>query len=179
MPKISPLSEYELKLCKELYEKEEQCRHNTSTKAFQSITFLTAIFGAIVWLIVNYIKIYEHKPRWLNFITTELLALSCVFLAFAFVQIFLTLANYKDVAPNPKEVAKMLSDYKSITDNEVSIMNAVNKSMAVTYIDAAIKKYDENNAHIKMFGKCLRTSFICMFFAAGTFVMEVVVYRFF
>lgn len=179
MPNIPPLSEYELKLYKDLYEKEESHRQQFSGKAYQSITYLIAMISAAVWLITKFMKIYTQKPCWLNFITVNLLILICIILCTAFFRFFKTLYDYKDLGQDPLELESLLNEYKSKTNNITDIINTTNESLVMTYREAAINAYQENDSHIKMFRKFITTSFVCIIFIAITFVMEVIVYKFF
>ena len=179
MSNISPLSEYELKLYKDLYEKEELRRQQFSGKAYQSITYLIAMISATVWLISKFMKIYPHKPCWLNFITTDLLLLTCVILSIAFLRFFKTLYDYSDLRQNPSKLNNLLISYKSQTTDTIEIIDATNESLVMTYREAAINAYQENKNHMTMFRKFIKTSFVCIIFIAITFAMEVIVYKFF
>lgn len=176
---VSPLSEYELKLYKEFYKNEELRRQYFSGKTYQSITYLIAIISATVWLIIKFMKIYSHKPCWLNFVTIDLLLLVCTVLCVTFCKFFKTLYGYKGLEQDPTELEALLKEYKMATNNVEYIIDTTNESLAITYKEAAINAYQENDRHIKMFEKYIKTAFLCVILISITFIMEVVVYGFF
>lgn len=169
------LLSYELELYKNLYESENDYRHKQSDKAFKSITIIASFIGAILWLIFKFLKIYRNECCYLrctNFvllITCSILMLTCV------VIFFKVLYGYNEKRPDPNEIEQLVTEYKSQTEDEGTVITAMNESMFISYKDAAINNRIENEKHIRLFGLFYKIIFAEMFLLIVTFLVEILV----
>lgn len=145
------LLSYELELYKNLYESENDCRHEQSDKAFKPITIIESFAGAVLWLIFKFLKIYQNECCYLrcnNFIlivTCSVLMLTCVIIFFK------VLYGYNEKRPDPNEVERLITGYKFQTEDEDAIVTAINESMLMSYKDASANNRVENKKHIRLF----------------------------
>lgn len=169
------LPSYELNLYKKLYETENEYRHKQSDKAFKSITIIASFVGAVLWLIFKYLKIYKSECCYLqcaNFI----LLICCSSLMLACVIIFFrVLYGYHEKRPDPNEIEQLLEEYKSQTEDESAIVDAMNESLIISYRDAAINNSFENEKHSVMFRYFYWITFVEMFLLIVTFLIEILV----
>ena len=166
---------YELGLYKDLYEAENEYRHKQSDKAFKSITIIASFIGAVLWLIFKYLKIYKTECCYLQCINFILL-ICCSSLMLACVIIFFrVLYGYHEKRPNPNEIGQLLKEYKTQTEDESAIVDAMNESLIISYRDAAINNSSENEKHSVMFRCFYWITFVEMFLLIVTFLIEILV----
>ena len=55
------------------------------------------------------------------------------------------------MSPDPNEIKQLITEYKSQTENESAIINAMNESILISYKDAVMNNCIENDKHIKLF----------------------------
>lgn len=170
------LLSYELELYKNLYEAENNHRHNYSNKVFKSITIIASFVGAVLWLIFKFLSIYQNECCYLQCINFILLVACSVIMLICVVIFFKALYDYKEECPNPIEVVDLMTEYKSQTDDEDTIIAAMNKSLIVSYRDANINNCIQNEKHIKLLRLFYKIIFVEMFLLITTFLLEILVY---
>ena len=79
------------------------------------------------------------------------------------------------MSPDPNEIKQLITEYKSQTENESAIINAMNESILISYKDAVMNNCIENEKHIKLFELFYKIIFIEMFLLVITFLVEIVV----
>ena len=72
-------------------------------------------------------------------------------------------------------VEKLITEYKSQTENDNDIIAAINESMVMSYRDAAINNRIENEKHTILFGLFYEVIFIEMFLLVVTFFVEILI----
>lgn len=85
---------------------------------------------------------------------------------------FKVLYGYKEERPNPIEIKELIEEYRTQTDDEKSIIIALNESMVISYRDATINDSIENEKHNKQFGLFYKIIFIEVFLLIITFLIE-------
>lgn len=166
---------YELELYKDLYEAENEYRHEQSDKAFKSITVIASFVGAVLWLIFRYLKIYKTECCYLRCVNFILLV-GCSSLMFACVIIFFrVLYGYHEKRPDPSEIEQLMKEYKSQTEDENVIITAMSESLIVSYRDAAINNSSENDKHSTRFRYFYKIVFVEMFLLVVTFLVEILI----
>ena len=160
---------------KNFYESENDRRHKFSDKIFKFITVIVSFVGAVLWLIFKFLEIYQNECCYLrcgNFI----LLVGCSGLMLICVTIFFkVLYGYNEMSPDPNEIKQLITEYKSQTENESAIINAMNESILISYKDAVMNNCIENEKHIKLFELFYKIIFIEMFLLVITFLVEIVV----
>ena len=166
------LLSYELELYKNLYEVENSYRHKNSDKAFKSITIIASFVGAVLWLIFRFIKIYKNQCCYFQCLNLILLVSCSILMLLCVVIFFKVLYGYKEERPNPIEIKELIEEYRTQTDDEKSIIIALNESMVISYRDATINNSIENEKHNKQFGLFYKIIFIEVFLLIITFLIE-------
>lgn len=169
------LLSYELELFKSLYEAENDHRHKHSDKAFKSITIIASFVGAVLWLIFRFLKICYDECCCLRCINFILLTACGILMLTCIVIFFKGLYGYNEKRPDPTEVEKLITEYKSQTENDNDIIAAINESMVMSYRDAAINNRIENEKHTILFGLFYKVIFIEMFLLIVTFFVEILI----
>ena len=88
---------------------------------------------------------------------------------------FNVLYNYKETKQNPKDIKVLLEEYKSLNDIDDNVTYLMNESLKVSYIDAAIKTYDETQKHVKLFKKVYLWIIIEVVVSSILFFIEILV----
>lgn len=167
------LLSYEIKLYKSIYENEQNYRNTFSDKAFKLISVIVAIIGADTWL---FLKFLENVRR-LNDVVcgfnlicvTACFVVTCVIVSF----FFNTIYNYEDTRQNPDVLYELIENYKNEDVTQDKIMEAINKSLHISYIEAAQKTYNQNQNKIEMLRKLLCSIYTNLVLIFTTFLIEV------
>ena len=169
------LLSYELELYKKLLDTENDRRHKFSDKAFKSITIIASFVGAVLWLIFKLLEIYQNECIYLQMINLSLLAGCCLYMITSIVIFFKMLYGYKDRHMDPVEIDSLIKEYKSQTEDENAIIKAMDETLCISYLDAAINNHKENENHIKLFESFYVIIFIEMFLLIITFLIEILI----
>lgn len=101
------------------------------------------MLGANVWLITKFISVFDSEYCFIKSANGILIAISIVLTCMIVIGFFNVLYNYKETRQKPEDIQKLLEEYKSLNDIDSNVIYLMNKSLTVSYIDAAIKTYDE------------------------------------
>lgn len=167
------LISYELELYKNLYEKENNYRNNISDKIYKSVTFITALFGSIIWLICKFVLIYKFQYLYLRLFNILLLLLCSVLAVYIIICLFKMLSNYKDTRLDPNKLYNIIEDYKKSSSSEEDIINAIEQSLILSYSDGTISNYNENQKINRMFCDVYKWILIDIFIIIVTFCIEI------
>lgn len=88
---------------------------------------------------------------------------------------FNVLYNYKETRQKPEDIQKLLEEYKSLNDIDSNVMYLMNKSLTVSYIDAAIKTYNETQKHTGLFKKVYLWIIVEVVICAVLFFLEILI----
>lgn len=169
------LPSYELNLYEKLYEKEIVYRNNFSDKVYKSITVIISLLGANVWLITKFISVFDSECCLMKAINGLLITVSVVLTCIIVIGFFNVLYNYKETGQKPEDVQTLLEEYKSQNDIDSNVIYLMNKSLTVSYIDAAIKTYNETQKHAGLFKKVYLWIIIEVVVSAVLFFLEILV----
>lgn len=149
-PKRSLLS-YELQLYKELYLNEEEYRHKCSDRVFKSVTIMIAIIPAYLWLILKFIYILNNISKFIKVIGVISLITNGTLLIACAVIFFLILYGYNDSRIDPTELKNIINRYKTQSPSRDGIIDALDKSLLMSYKELFENSYNENVKHMKKF----------------------------
>lgn len=166
------LLSYEVLLYKELSKEQIDRRHKFSDKVFKSITIIASFVGAVIWLIFNYIKNRPYESCLLDCLIFIFLILNTVLMLIDVIIFFYTLYGYNDTTQDTNEIVEMIEDYKKESSDEQAIIQAINESLRISYMQASVSMYNENEKHIKIFNIFYMLIFIEMFLIVITFFIE-------
>lgn len=169
------LPSYELDLYEKLYEKEIAYRNNFSDKVYKSITVIISLLGANVWLITKFISVFNSECCFIKSANGILIAISIVLTCMIVIGFFNVLYNYKETKQKPEDIQKLLEEYKSLNDIDNNVIYLMNKSLTVSYTDAAIKTYNETQKHTGLFKKVYLWIIIEVVVCAVLFFLEILV----
>ena len=169
------LPSYELNLYEKLYEKEIAYRNNFSDKAYKTITIIVSLLGANVWLLTKWVSIYINECCYLRTINLLMLISSFVLTAMIVIGFFKVIYNYKEITQNPEDVKNLLEEYKTLINIGDNVIHLMNESLKVSYIDAAIKTYEETQKHVKLFKKVYLWIIIEVVLVSILFLIEIFV----
>lgn len=169
------LPSYELSLYEKLYEKEIAYRNNFSDKVYKSIAVIISLLGANVWLITKFISVFNSEYFLIKSANGILIVVSIVLTCMIVIGFFNVLYNYKETKQNPKDIKVLLEEYKSLNDIDDNVTYLMNESLKVSYIDAAIKTYDETQKHVKLFKKVYLWIIIEVVVSSILFFIEILV----
>lgn len=167
------LLSYELELYKQVYDEENNYRNQFSDRVFKTITVIISIVGALIWLIVDFSSIYKNQCYYVRCINCILLIVCLVLSGLVIVYFFKILYGYKDTRQMPEDIYNLIEGYKLQTSDENDIIEVVNKSLAKSYIDAAIKNSKENEQRINMFKTVYKYILLDIMFITITFLLEI------
>lgn len=88
---------------------------------------------------------------------------------------FDVLYNYKEIGQKPEDMQKLLEEYKSLNNIDSNVIYLMNKSLIVSYIDAAINTYNETQKHVNLFKKVYLWIIIEVVVCAVLFFLEILV----
>lgn len=169
------LPSYELSLYEKLYEKEIAYRNNFSDKAYKSITVIISLLGANVWLITKFISVFNSECCFMKSINGLLITTRIVLTCMIVIGFFNVLYNYKETRQKPEDIQKLLEEYKSLNDIDDNVIYLMNKSLTVSYADAAIKTYNETQKHTGLFKKVYLWIIIEVVVCAVLFFLEILI----
>lgn len=169
------LPSYELSLYEKLYEKEIAYRNNFSDKAYKSITVIVSLLGANVWLITKFISVFNSECCFAKSVNGILIMVSIVLTCMIVIGFFNVLYNYKETRQKPEDIQKLLEEYKSLNDIDSNVIYLMDKSLTVSYADAAIKTYNETQKHTGLFKKVYLWIIIEIVVCAVLFFLEILV----
>ena len=169
------LPSYELSLYEKLYEKEIAYRNNFSDKVYKSITVIISLIGANVWLITKFVSVFDSECCFIKSVNGFFIITSIVLTCMIVVGFFNVLYNYKETRQKPSDVQELLEEYKTLNDIDSNIITLMNKSLTVSYIDAAIKTYNETQKHVGLFRKVYLWIIIEVVVCAVLFFLEILV----
>ena len=149
-PKRSLLS-YELQLYKELYLNEEEYRHKCSDGVFKSVTIMIAIIPAYLWLILKFIDILNNISKLIKVIGAISLIINGILLIICVVIFFLILYGYNDDRVDPTKLKNIINKYKKQSPSGDGIVDALDKSLLMSYKELFENSYNENVKHMKKF----------------------------
>ena len=149
-PKRSLLS-CELQLYKELFLEEGEYRHKYSDKVFKSVTIMAAIIPAYLWLILKFIDILNKISSLIKVVGVISLIVSGILLIVCVVMFFLILYGYNDDRINPTELENAINRYKAQSPSGDGIVDALDKSLLMSYKELFENSYNENVKHMKKF----------------------------
>lgn len=175
MKKKESLPSYEFSLYEKLYEKEIAYRNNFSDKVYKSIAVIISLLGANVWLITKFISVFNSEYFLIKSANGILIVVSIVLTCMIVIGFFNVLYNYKETKQNPKDIKVLLEEYKSLNDIDDNVTYLMNESLKVSYIDAAIKTYDETQKHVKLFKKVYLWIIIEVVVSSILFFIEILV----
>lgn len=167
------LISYELNIYKNFYENENDYRKDISNKAYKSLTFITALFGAIIWLVCRFVLIYEYQCCYLQVFNIILLFLNSILSIYIIICLFKLLSNYKDTRQDPNKLFEVIKGYKKKSSSEQDIINTIEQSLMLSYCDAAISNYNENQKMNRMFYSVYKWILVDIFITIVTFCIEV------
>lgn len=169
------LPSYELSLYEKLYEKEIAYRNNFSDKVYKSITVIISLLGANVWLITKFIAVFNSECCIIKSINGLLIAISVVLTCMIVIGFFNVLYNYKETRQKPEDIQNLLEEYKSLNSIDDNVMYLMNKSLTVSYIDAAINTYNETQKHAGLFKNVYLWIIIEVVVCAVLFFLEILI----
>lgn len=167
------LLSYELELYKRMYDEENNYRNQFSDRVFKTITVVISLIGALIWLIIKFSSIYQNQSCYLRYTNLLLLTGCCILTLMDIFCFFKILYGYKYDRQVPEDLYNLIEGYKQQTTNEKDIIEAVQKSLAMSYIDAAMKNYKENEKRITTFRSVYRFSIADIVLITITFLIEV------
>lgn len=160
------LLSYELELYKNLYETENKYRNDFSDRTFKTITVIISILGALIWLIMKFTSIYKSQSCYLQYINAFILFICCILSMIIIIIFFKILYNYQDTKIDPEKMFNVIEKYKK-NNIENNVILLANQTLVITYSDAAIKNFKENQKRIKMLG------FVYKFIVADIFCIVI------
>lgn len=166
------LLSYELELYKGLYEEENKYRNDFSDRVFKTITVIISLVGSLIWLTIEFSKIYKKQCCYFQCINVLLLIASYI-ISFSIIFLFFRiLYNYRDTKLDVNEIQETLTEYKqnNIDENTILLMN---RTLVNSYRNATIKNSIENEKRIDMFRFTYRLILFDMIFLIVTFLIEV------
>lgn len=166
---------YELSLYEKLYEKEITYRNNFSDKVYKSITVIISLLGANVWLITKFISVFNSECCFIKSINGLFIIISVVLTCMIVIGFFNVLYNYKETRQKPEDIQKLLEEYKSLNDIDSNVIYLMNKSLTISYIDAAIKTYNETQKHVGLFKKVYLWIIVEVVVCAVLFFLEILI----
>lgn len=166
---------YELSLYEKLYEKEITYRNNFSDKVYKSITVIISLLGANVWLITKFISVFNSECCFIKSINGLLIIISVVLTCMIVIGFFNVLYNYKETRQKPEDIQKLLEEYKSLNNIDSNVIYLMNKSLTVSYADAAIKTYNETQKHAGLFKKVYLWIIVEVVVCAVLFFLEILI----
>lgn len=173
MRQNNDLLSYEIELYKSIYENEQKYRNMFSDKAFKLISVIVAIMGADTWL---FLKFLENVHRLNNIVCG--LNLICVVGCFVETCVttglfFNTIYNYEDTRPNPDVLYKLIESYKGKDNTQGEIIEAIDKSLHMSYVDSARGTHKQNQDKMKMLRELLRSIYANLILIFITFLIGV------
>ena len=160
---------------KNYMKKEIAYRNNFSDKVYKSIAVIISLLGANVWLITKFISVFNSEYFLIKSANGILIVVSIVLTCMIVIGFFNVLYNYKETKQNPKDIKVLLEEYKSLNDIDDNVTYLMNESLKVSYIDAAIKTYDETQKHVKLFKKVYLWIIIEVVVSSILFFIEILV----
>lgn len=169
------LHSYELNLYEKLYEKEIVNSNNFSDKAYKTITVIVSLLGANVWLIIKFVSVFNSECCFMKALNGIFIIVSIALTTMVVIGFFCVLYNYRETGQKPYDVQKLLEEYKALNDIDGNVIYLMNESLKVSYIDAAIKTYNETQKHVDLFRKVYLWIIIEVIVAALLFFLEILV----
>ena len=87
---------YELDLYRKIYDDEITYRDTFSDRAYKTITVVISLIGAVVWLIIKWVKIYQNQCCYFQTINILLLITIIISSSIIIIGFFKVLYNYQD-----------------------------------------------------------------------------------
>lgn len=166
------LLSYELKLYKQICEEENKYRNDYSDRVFRTTTIIISLFGALIWLILKFSNNHRIQNFFSVFVNVVLLLICFIILGMIVIYFFKILYGYNDSRLSPEDLSNLIKEYKAQTSDEKEIIAALEKSLLISYKDAAINNYIENQKRVKMFTYVYKLILIDIIFISITFFIE-------
>lgn len=167
------LLSYELKLYKQICEEENKYRNDYSDSVFRTTTIIISLFAAFIWLILKFANNHRIQNFFSAFVNVVLLLICFIILGMIVIYFFKILYGYNDSRLSPEDLSNLIKEYKTQTSDEEKIITALEKSLLISYKDAAINNYIENQKRVKMFTYVYRLILIDIIFISITFLIEI------
>lgn len=168
------LPSYELDLYRKIYDDEITYRNNFSDRAYKTITVIISLIGAVVWLITQWIKIYQNQCCYFQVVNILILLGIIILTSLIVIGFFKVLYNYEDTRQKPEDIKQALEEYKTLNNVDDNVIYIMNESLKVSYIDAAIRNNNETRKHIALFKKVYKWIIVDVILIAVCFFLEII-----